>query len=181
MATLFNEYVFVLFIYFKCTSFAFIFLFVIFLWNLLLALVDSVHILYLNISSVAVCYLADRGPLYRLPFFNFLIKMFSFSSFHLVLFKVHVWNCNVINKQLMTTELKYKTEGNSVFSYFVILGKKNFMLLFWQGTVEHRRALGSAIEIFFKFWAKSQNSFVRKKVRSSEIKKKKSQNVWGKT
>lgn len=147
MATLFNEYVFVLFIYFKCTSFAFIFLFVIFLWNLLLALVDSVHILYLNISSVAVCYLADRGPLYLLPFFNFLIKMFSFSSFHLVLFKVHVWNCDVINRQLMTTtELKCKTEGNFILKLF--WGKK-CVLLFWQGSVEHRRELGSTIEIFF--------------------------------
>lgn len=76
MATLFNEYVFLLFIYFKCTSS----FFVIFLWKLQSPrLVDYVHILYFNIS-VAVRSLANRGPMYLLPFFNFLIKMFWFSS-----------------------------------------------------------------------------------------------------
>lgn len=70
-----------LFIYFKCTSFTVI------LFSFCnpsvklqsLRFVDYVHIWYFNIS-VAVRSLANRGPMYLLPFFNFLIKMFWFTS-----------------------------------------------------------------------------------------------------
>lgn len=79
MATLFNEYVFLLFIYFKCTSSFFFFC------NLSVKPAPRfsrsyVHISYFNISVAVHPPLADRGRLYLLPFFNFLIKMFWFIS-----------------------------------------------------------------------------------------------------
>lgn len=79
MATLFNEYVFLLFIYFKCSSFA-----VIFFCNLSVKTAVSslsrlssyfvLHHLYCRLFPSK-----NRGPMYLLPFFNFLIKMFWFS------------------------------------------------------------------------------------------------------
>lgn len=94
MATLFNEYVFLLFIYFKCSSFAVIFFFC----NLSVKTAVSslsrlssyfvLHHLYCRLFPSK-----NRGPMYLLPFFNFLIKMFWF-SFVWVFFLVIIWGCS---------------------------------------------------------------------------------------